>query len=301
MYYDKIRHRNSQVLAATGLTPVEFDALLTTFKYHWDEYYSHFTLEGKVRQRISYNRKTSVLPLIQDKLFFILVYLKTNPLQELHAIQFEMTQPQANRWIHLLSDILRRTLKTLGELPDRNSKRLIHILQGCEEVLLDGTERPIQRPLDEDWQSACYSGKKTHSIKNNLLCTNNLRIVWLSSTYKGHVHDKKICDEEPLLLPKGIRLWQDTGFIGHKPDGVEICMPKKKPKGKELTCVEKQENKRISGVRIKVEHAIGGMKKCRIVKERFRCHKFGFEDMVILIACGLHNFRISHKMSHITN
>ena len=143
--------------------------------------------------------------------------------------------------------------------------------------------------------------KKTHSIKNNLLCTNNLRIVWLSSTYKGHVHDKKICDEEPLLLPKGIRLWQDTGFIGHKPDGVEICMPKKKPKGKELTCVEKQENKRISGVRIKVEHAIGGMKKCRIVKERFRCHKFGFEDMVILIACGLHNFGISHKMSHITN
>ena len=134
--------------------------------------------------------------------------------------------------------------------------------------------------------------KKTHSIKNNLLCTNQLRIVWLSSTYKGHVHDKKICDEYQALA--------DTGFIGHRPDGVEICMPKKKPEGKELTAVEKQENKRISGIRIKVEHAIGGMKKCRIVKERFRCHKFGFEDMVILIACGLHNFRVSHKMSHIT-
>ena len=156
MYYDKIRHRHSQVLAATGLTPAEFDALLITFKYHWDEYYSHFTLEGKVRQRISYNSVVSD----SGQNVFILVYLKTNPLQELHAIQFEMTQPQANRWIHLLSEILRRTLKTLGELPDRNSKRLIHILQGCEEVLLDGTERPIQRPLDEDWQSACYSGKK---------------------------------------------------------------------------------------------------------------------------------------------
>ena len=66
-----------------------------------------------------------------------------------------------------------------------------------------------------------------------------------------------------------IRLWQDTGFIGHRPDGVEICMPKKKPKGKELTAVEKQENKRISGIRIKVEHAIGGMKKCRIVTSNF--------------------------------
>ena len=84
------------------------------------------------------------------------------------------------------------------------------------------------------------------------MCTDNLRIVWLSSTYEGHVHDKKICDEEPLLLPKGIRLWQDTGFIGHRPDGVEVCMPKKRPKGKELTTAEKQENKRISGIRIKV-------------------------------------------------
>lgn len=156
MYYGKIRHRYSQELAATGLTPAEFDALLITFKYHWEEYYSHFTLEGKVRQRISYNRKTSVLPLIQDKMFF----RYTNPLQELHAIQFEMTQPQANKWIHLLSEILQRTLKTLGELPDRNSKRLIHILKGCEDVLLDGTEIPIQRPVDEDRQSACYSGKK---------------------------------------------------------------------------------------------------------------------------------------------
>lgn len=101
----------------------------------------------------------------------------------------------------------------------------------------------------------------------------------------------------PKVLGSGrIQVSSDTNRMELK-----LCMPKKKPKGKELTCVEKQENKRISGVRIKVEHAIGGMKKCRIVKERFRCHKFGFEDMVILIACGLHNFRISHKMSHITN
>lgn len=84
-------------ISSYRFTPAEFEALLIPFKYHWDEYYSHFTLEGKVRQRISYNRKTSVLPLIQDKMFFILVYLKTNPLQELHAIQYEITQPPANK------------------------------------------------------------------------------------------------------------------------------------------------------------------------------------------------------------
>lgn len=114
MYYDKISHRHSQVIAATGLTPVEFDALLITFKHHGDEYYSHFTLVGKVCQRISCKRKACVLPLIQDKMFFILVCLKSNSLQELHAIQFEMTQPQANRWIYLLSVILRRTLRLVN-------------------------------------------------------------------------------------------------------------------------------------------------------------------------------------------
>lgn len=80
--------------------------------------------------------------------------------------------------------------------------------------------------------------KKTHSIKNNILCTGYFRIVWLSSTYEGDTHDKKICDTEALSLSKGIRLWQDTGFQGTN-RMVLIYMPKKKPKGKELTPEEK--------------------------------------------------------------
>jgi len=144
-------------------------------------------------------------------------------------------------------------------------------------------------------------------VKNNLLCTPEKRILWLSSTFDGHFHDKKIADEEPLKLPAGITLWQDTGFLGHNPEGVTVKMPTKKPKGRELTDEQKRENKEISSFRILVEHAIfrqgsitiGGVKKCRIVKERFRCTKFGFDDLVMLIACGLHNYRISLKISRI--
>jgi hypothetical protein len=139
--------------------------------------------------------------------------------------------------------------------------------------------------------------KKTHSVKNDLLCTPDRRILWLSKTCEGHVHDKKIMDEQPLVLPKGITLWQDTGFVGHMPDNVTVKMPAKKPKGKELTHAQKQENGKISSFRILVEHAIGGIKKCRIVKERFRCRKFGFDDLVMLIACGLHNFRITMSLN----
>ena len=134
-------------------------------------------------------------------------------------------------------------------------------------------------------------------MKNDLLCTPDKRILWLSKTYDGHVHDKKIVDEQPLSFPTGITLWKDTGFSGHTPKNITVKMPTKKPKGKELSDVQKEENKKISGFRILVEHAIGGVKKCRILKERFRCRKFGFDDLVMLIACGLHNFRISMSLN----
>jgi len=148
------------MLSLTGFTVAEFESLLPTFSWEWEEYYSHFTLKGKIRERVSYNRKSGKLPKIGDKLLFILSYLKNNPLQEYHGICFDMTQPQCNDWIHLLSDILVKTLKSLGELPERNCARMQYVLQNCQNILLDGTERPIQRPQAEDRQKSCYSGKK---------------------------------------------------------------------------------------------------------------------------------------------
>lgn len=118
MQYDKIKKRPVQFLGITGLTVADFDFLLPHFKIEWDNYNDIFTLEGKPRQRKSYSRTDSILPKVSDKLFFVLIYLKTNPLQEQHAASFQMTQPQANILIHLLSDILRKTLKQLGELQD---------------------------------------------------------------------------------------------------------------------------------------------------------------------------------------
>jgi hypothetical protein len=95
------------VLNLTSLTVAEFEVLVPTFKSHWDDYYSHYTLKGKVRKRISCGRRT-------DKLLFILSCLKNNPLQEYHGSFYDITKPQCNEWTHLLSDILRKTLKTLG-------------------------------------------------------------------------------------------------------------------------------------------------------------------------------------------
>jgi hypothetical protein len=129
-------------------------------------------------------------------------------------------------------------------------------------------------------------------VKNNLIGDVEERLVrYLSETYPGRIHDKRICDAEELVFPSDIGLFQDTGFQGYHPADVHIYQPKKKPKGKELTPEEKAENKIISSIRILIEHIIAGVKRCRIVKDVFRNTKRYFADQVMEIACGLHNFR----------
>jgi hypothetical protein len=97
-------------------------------------------------------------------------------------------------------------------------------------------------------------------VKNNVLSVPDRRIIFLSETHCGSVHDKKICDEQFMEFPPGINLWQDTGFQGNFPENVNVRMPVKKPKGKELTEEQKKYNRSISSFRILVEHAIEELK-----------------------------------------
>ena len=69
----------------------------------------------------------------------------------------------------------------------------------------------------------------------------------------------------------------------------------KKPRKKELTAKEKERNRKISKVRVRVEHAISGVKRSRIVKDILRNTKDGFSDLVMVIACCLHNLRVHHR------
>ncbi|KAA6327799.1 hypothetical protein EZS27_023237 [termite gut metagenome] len=73
-------------------------------------------------------------------------------------------------------------------------------------------------------------------------------------------------------------------------------MPTRKLGGRDLYLAQKQQNKEISSFKVKVEHAIGRVKIFRILKERYPCHKLFFDDLIFVIACGLHNFRLSARL-----
>ena len=81
----------------------------------------------------------------------------------------------------------------------------------------------------------------------------------MSQTYEGTRHDKKIVDEENPTYPVDIGVYKDTGFQGYEPEGVKTFQPQKKPKGKELTPEQKEQNSLISSIRIVIEHIIAGI------------------------------------------
>ena len=158
----------------------------------------------------------------------------------------------------------------------------------------DATERPIQRPKDREAQQAHYSGKKKqHTVKNNLMINTDSKVVLLTPCYEGRIHDKRIADRTISFLPRGSYLYQDSGFQGFSVPGVKMIQPMKKPKGRELTVQEKAKNREISSIRI--EHAISGIKRYRIVKDKLRTYKKGFTDLVMETCCGLHNFRLNFR------
>lgn len=139
-------------------------------------------------------------------------------------------------------------------------------------------------------------GKKTHTDKNVILANAHTeRVDYLSQTYCGKTHDKKMADQEAIQYPLNATLVKDTGFQGYEPLGVQTFQPKKKPRGKDLSVADRFFNRLISSVRIRVEHVIASIKRCRIVKDVLRNTKEGFSDWVMRVACALHNWRISFR------
>ena len=141
--------------------------------------------------------------------------------------------------------------------------------------------------------------KKKHTIKNNLLTEPDQYILYLSETYEGTVHDKKICDVEEYHFPDDFLLRYDLGYIGYKPEKVTVEVPHKNTKLNPLTKQQKWENKKISQKRVSVEQAISGVKRLKIVADKIRTSARAFRNDVMSIACAIHNLRVrSHARAY---
>ena len=118
--YRNVAHNETRLLALTSLTPPEFAALIPAFERCFLEHMREYTIDGLPRLNRRYTAyKNSPLPLIEDKLLFILVHMKQNLTQEIQGELFGIIQSDANKWLQLLRPILYQALQQLDTIPPR--------------------------------------------------------------------------------------------------------------------------------------------------------------------------------------
>ena len=119
--YADLAYKPMDVLDMTSLTPDEFQQLLPAFEQAFQAHMAQWRLDGTPRTGRRFVIYTNCpLPTPADRLLFILVYLKTNPLQVAHGIMFGLPQGKTNQWLHVLLPILRSALRQLGDAPSRS-------------------------------------------------------------------------------------------------------------------------------------------------------------------------------------
>lgn len=125
------------------------------------------------------------------------------------------------------------------------------------------------------------------------------QVLYLSPCWVGKTHDYRMFKEE--FPPeqdwfKDFRVRVDLGFLGIENEYVcqELFLPHKKKKKQELTAEQKQENRSLASERITVEHAIGGMKRYRILSERLRVQDVQLYNVILGACAGLWNFYLTH-------
>ena len=248
--------------ALTGMNRKAFDSLLSIFTQVYKQ-----SRKQKPRKRAMGGGRKALLKTNSSKLFFILFYFKCYPTFDLAGFIFGFDRSQAHYWVHQLQPILETALERKMSLPERKINSIEDFLSrypGVQRVMIDGTERRIQRPKDKQKQKLNYSGKKKHHTRKHLAAVDeNKRVLVLSKAKEGKVHDKRAHDEDDIAgaIPEEIPIEVDSGFLGLQKQYDNIYVPHRKPKGGELSESQKEENRSLSSSRVVCENAFAGVKR----------------------------------------
>lgn len=293
MHIDKVLENKRLCFAVLGISKKEFDQLLPVFTDIW---YEHLNTKKRTRKIGGGSNGNIKEP--KKKLFFILWYMKNYPTYDLAAYVFASSKSRTHIWTALLLPVLEKTLGRKIVLPKRQIRtpeEFLALFPGVQEVMLDGVERPTVRRKNPKVQTKEYSGKKKRHTRKNIIVTNSKKkILILTPTKHGKIHDKRLLDKSVLHIPKEVGKIVDTGFQGLQKQHANVFIPKKKPRGGVLTDVDRAWNKLVSSTRIGVEHAIAGMKRMKVARDIWR-GRGGQDDRFALVACGLYNLRLENR------
>lgn len=284
--------------AVLGVSQAEFEALLPTFSACLIAH--RIELNPNRIRRIGGGRRGD-LPTDEDKLLYILLYLKLYPTYDALAVLTNHQRSKCGDSIKLFLPVLEKALGRHLVLPVRRGHSLEEIFREnpeLKDVFIDGTERRVNKPKRRKKRDKLYSGKKkSHTRKSIVVSDDKQRILLLAQAKSGRRHDKRLVDKNLIAnhIPEAVTVWTDTGFIGMQHIHANTVMPKKAAKNHKLTTEEKADNRIIASIRVVHEHAIGGMKRFKAATDIYRNRLPNMDDRFMRVSAGLWNFHIQQN------
>ena len=228
----------------------------------------------------------------ESEIGLCLFYLRHLPTFEVLGLQFGISKTSANDichyWLRILREILSASL--LSQVNNQASDLMVvqKILTEFE-LLVDSTEQHKERPGEyKEQKKFCSGKKKKHTLKNQfIILPQGEDIVDVVVGLPWPASDINLLREQQKKLDSAQKFKGDKAYIGEK----NVAAPHKKPKKRELSELQKQENKVFSSSRIITEHLIRRVKIFQIAAQRFRLRSQTYER-VILTEGGLVRLRI---------
>ncbi|WP_353274730.1 transposase family protein [Wolbachia endosymbiont (group B) of Hofmannophila pseudospretella] len=250
-YHNLKKHRRN-FRYITGLKVEEFEKIVEKVRPEWE----------KIEKQKKYHGRKSQLPTLEDKIFCVILYYRAYMTQRFLGCLFKLHNANICRLLKKMEPLLARKIaikKDRTLTPERILK-----------ILADVMEQPIQRPKNNKKRKKSYSGKKkTTTIKIEIVIEENGRIMSISRSYRGRMHDFRIRKQEKFLPVDSIK-YADSGYQGWQKLQKNVVIPYKKYRKKPLTAEQKEHNRRLASFRMRVENKIREIKVFKIMSHVYR-------------------------------
>lgn len=255
-----LRARPELFFRLCGIRLADFDALVCQLHPLWLAQENQ-RLSRKDRQRaIGGGRKYRLQ--FAEQMLLCLIYYRTYASQAFVGLLFNASSPTVSRRVCSMTTLIAGHFA----MPERKIKLSTKEQNDLLYLMIDGTERPVQRPKTPSKRKAKYSGKKKrHTASHQIITDDKKRILAVGPAQHGRKHDKRIYDEARVDKPPGVLVLGDLRYLG-----TSLEVPIKASKNYPLTKEQKTYNTWHAKLRIGVEHGICRMKKFRIFAETHR-------------------------------
>lgn len=293
----------------TGLSCKQFDELYAEVEKAYDRSERERRGDRERQRNLGGGRKHRLE--LSERLLLTLMYYRLYTTQVLLSYLFDLDISNISRAINRLREVLLEVLPVpvqeqllFAEPAKKRISSLAELLARhpeFQEVLIDATEQEIPKPRDKAKRKERYSGKKKrHTLKTQLTTGKTGLILHLSRKVAGKVSDLHLLRATGVMhhIPQGVEVGFDRGYEGIEAEHPElkIIKPVRAKRNQPLNALEKICNQTISCWRIAVEHALGHLKRYKLLTGIYRGPDDSYDDTFLAIA-GLHNFR---KLGHLS-